>query len=416
MRFPEGWSVRFALISLTALATLALAGCGGSSSSPNPNPTPTKVNNTQPIEVNLGPANDYPNGVFTTVTICVPGTSTCQDIPDVLVDTGSEGLRLLSSQVTLNLPAVTDNSSNGLQECVGFSDGSYVWGAVASADIKMAGEKGSSVPIQLIDSSSPTQYPVPNSCASGGGSNENTVAALGANGILGIGSFQQDCGSYCANNAAPGSYYLCPNGVCSATAVPVNFQLQNPVWTFPQDNNGVLISLPSVPDTGAPTASGSLIFGIGTQSDNALGSAQIYTTDASGNFQTTYNNVAYNKSFIDSGSNAVYFLDSAMLGIPDCLNYPGWYCPAVTTSYTVTNSGLNGTSSQVTLNVANAEALFLANGGQNAAFNNLAGDSGTSQGTDYFDFGLPFFYGRDVFVGIENMTGPGNVVGPYYGY
>ena len=118
MRLPEGWSTRIALMSMITLATLALPGCGGSSSSPNPNPTPTKVDNTQPIQVNLGPANDYPNGVFTTVTICVPGTATCQDIPDVLVDTGSEGLRLLSSQVTLNLPAVTDNSNNQLQECV----------------------------------------------------------------------------------------------------------------------------------------------------------------------------------------------------------------------------------------------------------------------------------------------------------
>ena len=417
MRLPEGWSTRIALMSMITLATLALPGCGGSSSSPNPNPTPTKVDNTQPIQVNLGPANDYPNGVFTTVTICVPGTSTCQDIPDVLVDTGAEGLRLLSSQVTLSLPAVTDNTNNQLQECVSFSDGSYVWGAVASADIKMAGEKGSSVPIQLIDSLNPTQYPVPNSCASGGGSNENTVAALGANGILGIGTFQQDCGPACTSSSTvPSLYYVCPNSVCQVTTVPLTYQLQNPVWTFPQDNNGVLISLPSVPDTGALTASGSLIFGIGTQSDNALGSAQIYTTDASGNFQTTYNNVAYNNSFIDSGSNALYFLDSATLGIPECPNYAGWYCPATPTSYTMTNSGLNGTSGPVTLNVANAEALFLANGGQNAAFNNLAGDSGTDISSDYFDFGLPFFYGRSVFVGIENMTGPSGVVGPYFAY
>ena len=281
----------------------------------------------------------------------------------------------------------------------------------------MAGEKGSSVPIQLIDSSNPSTYPVPNACTSSGGINENTVAALGANGILGIGTFQQDCGLNCQNNAVAGTYYLCPNGVCSSTSVPLNFQLQNPVWTFAQDNNGVLISLPSIPDTGAHTASGSLIFGVGTQSDNALGSAQIYTADTHGNFQTTYKNVAYNQSFIDSGSNALYFLDSTTLGIPDCPSpNQGWYCPAVTTSYTVTNTGLNGTSNPVTLSVANADALFLANGGQNAAFSNLAGDSGTSTSTDYFDFGLPFFYGRSVFVGIENMTGPNKVVGPYYGY
>ena len=126
MRSP-GWSTRFALRSLIALATLGLAGCGGSSSSSSSSSTPVKVNNTQPIEVNLGPANDYPNGVFTTVTVCVPGSSNCQEIPDVLVDTGSEGLRLLSSQVTLSLPAITDNSSNPLQECVQYADGSYNW-------------------------------------------------------------------------------------------------------------------------------------------------------------------------------------------------------------------------------------------------------------------------------------------------
>lgn len=416
MRLPKAYPNRFALTSLLALAALSLAGCGGSSSNSNSSSPPPKVNNTQAIEVNLGPANDYPNGVFTTVTVCVPGTSKCQDIPDVLVDTGSEGLRLLSSQVTLSLPAITDNSNNPLQECVQYGDGSYNWGAIVGADIKMAGEKGSSVPIQLIDSSNPTKYPVPSDCLSGGGPNENTVAALGANGILGIGTFQQDCGLNCQNNVVPGTYYLCTSGGCSSASVPTGFQVQNPVWTFPQDNNGVLISLPSVPDTGAQTVSGSLIFGVGTQSDNALGTAQIYTTDTNGNFQTVYNNVSYSQSFVDSGSNALYFLDSSTLGIPDCTNNSGWYCPATPVSYTVTTTGQNGTSSSVTLNVANADALFLANNGQNAAFSNLAGDSGTSQSTDYFDFGLPFFYGRSVFVGIENMTGPKNVVGPYYAY
>jgi Protein of unknown function (DUF3443) len=413
MRLPEAFPGRLALVSLIAVATLALAGCGGSSSSSGSSSPPPIVNNTQPIEVNLGPLNDYPNGVFTTVTICVPGTSTCQSIPDVLVDTGSEGLRLLSSQVTLSLPGITDNSNNVLQECSSFADGSFVWGSVVGADIKMAGEVASSVPIQLIDSLN--TYPVPNTCANGG-ANDNTVAALGANGILGIGPFQQDCGTYCANNANSGLYYLCPNGVCSATTVPTSFQLQNPVWIFPQDYNGVMISLPSVPDTGAPTVAGSLIFGIGTQSDNALGSAQVYTTDVNGNFQTIYNSVSYGGSFIDSGSNANYFLDSTTLGIPDCVDNPGWYCPATNQSYSVTNKGLNGTTSQVTLNVANADLLFLANNGQNAAFNNLAGDSGTDIATDYFDFGMPFFYGRNVFVGIEGTTGPGSVVGPYYGF
>jgi hypothetical protein len=414
MRPLEKWNSSFVLVSLIAITALGLTGCGGGSSSSSSTGLNT-VNNTQPIEVNLGPLNDYPNGVFTTVTICVPGTSTCQNIPDVLVDTGSEGLRLLSSQVTLQLPPITDNSSNGLQECVVYGDGSYNWGAIVGADIKLAGEKAGSVPIQIIDSSNPTTYPVPNSCLSGGGSNENTVQSLGANGILGIGNYQQDCGSACANSAVAGAYYLCPGGACSSTAVPVNFQVQNPVWIFPRDNNGVLITLPSVPANGAPTASGSLIFGVGTQSDNALGSAQIYKPDQSGNIQSIYQNVSYS-SFIDSGSNGLFFLDSTTLNIPNCSSSSSWYCPGSTQSYTVTNKGVNGTSNPVSFDIANAEALFAANNGQNAAFSNLGGGSGTGPSSDYFDFGLPFFYGRNVFVGIENMNGPGGIVGPYWAY
>lgn len=419
MRLPRHLYAKLALYSLLAAAVLGLAGCGGSSSSSSSSSTPSlppaAANNTQPIEVNFGPANNYTNGLFTSVTICVPGTSNCQTIPDILVDSGSEGLRLLSSKVTLTLPAVTDGGTNNLQECNVYGDGSYNWGGIFSADIKMAGETGSSVPIQIIDSSNPTTYPVPSACLSGGGSDENTVQSLGANGILGVGIYQQDCGANCANNAVSGQYYLCSNSSCSIAIVPVNTQVLNPVWTFAQDYNGVMISLPSIPDTGATTVSGSMIFGVGNQSDNALGSAQVYAPQ-NGLIQTTYQNVSY-ISFIDSGSNALYFLDAGTLGIPDCSDNPGFYCPGSTQTYTVTNTGPgNGASGQVTFNIANADALFSSNNGLNAAFNNLGGDSGTSPSSDYVDFGLPFFFGRNVFIVIENMPGPNGTVGPYWAY
>ena len=56
-------------------------------------------------------------------------------------------------------------------------------------------------------------------------------------------------------------------------------QVPNPVSLFTStgDDNGVLIQLPSVPNGGsAPPLNGSLIFGIGTESNNALGSATVY--------------------------------------------------------------------------------------------------------------------------------------------
>ena len=414
MRRPHGWRARLALYALVPAALVGLASCGGGGSSRPPAST-TPVSNTQPIEANFGPANNYTNGLFTNVTICAPSSSNCQTVSDVLVDTGSEGLRLLSSAVTLSLPAETDSSGNDLQECMSFADGSYLWGPVVSADVQLAGEKASSVPIQIV--SAPPSFAVPNSCTSGGGPDENTVASLGANGILGIGNFRHDCGGACTSSStAPKLYYLCPNSVCQSVTVALTGQVQNPVWLFARDNNGLLISMPSVSAGGAPSASGSLIFGIGTQSDNALGNAVIYTTDSSGNFQTTYNGIAYSSSFIDSGSNAIFFLDHATLGIPDCSDNPGWYCPSGTVNYTATNTGLNGATGPVTFSIANADALFSSNGGANAAFNDLGGDSGTSTSTDYFDFGMPFFYGRNVFVGINGQSGPNGSVGPYWAY
>jgi Protein of unknown function (DUF3443) len=416
MRLLSRATARPAPFIALAVATVILAGCGGGGGSNTITVTPP-VNNTQAVQVNFGPANNLVNGLFTTVTVCVPGSTTqCQTITDVQVDTGSEGLRLLSSVVTVPLPTVSDNSSNVLQECVQFADLTYAWGPVVSADIQMAGERGSSVPIQLIAAS--PAFAVPADCSNGAGTDSdlNTVTSLGANGILGVGNFRQDCGSFCTSAASGDSYYLCPNSACGIASVPLNFQLQNPVWTFPQDNNGLLISLPAVPDTGSPTVSGTMIFGIGTQTDNALGSAQVYTTDGVGDFRTTYNGIQYggtttSQSYIDSGSNGLYILDSNTLGqgMQDCTdpNLSGFYCPAATTSFTATNTGLNGTTGSVTFKIASAAALSPAN----AALNDLGGPNPLS-----FDYGMPFFYGRPIFVGIEGQTGPTGVVGPYWAY
>jgi Protein of unknown function (DUF3443) len=424
MRIWNKVTFKLGCLGAFSAALLVFSSCGGGGSSSN-NPRPTPVTNTVPVEVKAGPgAFPFPNALYTSVTICVPGSTTnCQTIDNIQVDTGSYGLRLLDTTVaTLNLPKVTDNSSNVLQECVQFADLTYVWGPVATADIQMAGEKGSSVPIQLI-ASSPTINP-PADCTSGAPANGdlNTVDALGAKGIIGLGVFQQDCGGGCTTGSffSGYPYYLCPGGACSPAAVPALTQVQNPAWTFPQDYNGLLITLPAVPDTGSPTLAGSMIFGIGTQTDNALGGAQIYTTDVTGNFRTTYNGTQYgaggligsssNLSFIDSGSNGLYILDPATLGngILECPDNPGFYCPALVTTLTAQNMGLNGTAGSVSFKIGNADTL-LATG--DAALGGLAGDN-----FDSFDWGLPFFYGRTVFVGIENETGPGGVVGPYWAY
>ena len=387
-------------------ALLMLAGCddGGGGSSSTPTPTPTPVNNTQPIQVNFGPANNDVDVVFTSVTVCAPGGSTCQTIPNVAIDTGSTGLRLISSVVTISLPHVSDGRGNRLGNCIVFADNSFLWGPVSMADVQIAGEKAASVPIQLLGDSSFAS--VPSTCDSGGTA-DDTIATLGANGILGIGLFRQDCGPACVSSGSQGVYFSCPGSACVTTTAPLATQLQNPVWMFPQDNNGFHIALPAIAATGAASVSGSLIFGIGTQTNNALNGAQVYTTDNTGSYSVTFNGTTYHNSFVDSGSNGIFFLDAQTLGIADCPVNTGFYCPTATIAYTATTTGANGHAGMVAFNIANANTLFQSN---NSAFNNLGGSNGAS-----FDFGLPFFFGRTVFVGIEGQSTPGGA-GPYWAY
>jgi len=391
------------MVSLVAslLAFWFLAGCGGGSSSSSSNGGLQTISSTggnvATISVNGGPAGiDYADAAFASVTVCVPGTSTCQTVDNILVDTGSSGLRILSSVLTLPLPQQT-SGGNPVVECFPFVSG-YTWGPVQTADVEMASEKASSVPIQVVG----TSTTVPESCSSFGTSSD-TLDTLGANGIVGVGLFAQDCGDPTCP-AAANIYYDCAStSSCTAITEASAQEVQNPVSLFASDNNGVILELPAVTGGEEATLSGSLVFGIGTQSNNALGAATIYTADDFGNFTTTYNGTAYPDSFIDSGSNGYYFLDGSITGIGECgPDEAGFYCPTPMANISATNQGANGTGGGVSFSVASAETLF---GSGDFALSQLGGISGESA-PFYFDFGLPFFFGRNVYTGLQSSTYP----------
>src|SRR5204863_5088971 len=143
--------IRPAVLALALGAAQVAPQCGSSSTtpgSPSPTPTPPSTLNMQSVLVNAGPNNDYVNGLFTSVTICQPGTSTCQTVSGILVDTGSSGLRVLSSAMNLTLPQQTSGGAP-VVECAQFQDG-FTWGPIQTADLKLSGETASSVPIQVI--------------------------------------------------------------------------------------------------------------------------------------------------------------------------------------------------------------------------------------------------------------------------
>ena len=161
--------------SLVAAAlALGLASCGGNSSVTTITggdisggtggttvtlDTPTGPNTTE-VVVDSGPASGFSLGAanipYVTVTVCEPGSATrCVTIDHVFLDTGSVGLRLLKSKVAgLNLPSVavpadatSATPAGRALECYPFVLGA-VWGPLASADLRIAGEVGADLPIQ----------------------------------------------------------------------------------------------------------------------------------------------------------------------------------------------------------------------------------------------------------------------------
>lgn len=396
-----------------ALVAAALSACGGGGSGGGSSgpaealPTPA-LNNVLAISVGAGPPNSgyNVNRLYTSVTVCHPDSRTrCQTIDHVLVDTGSTGLRVFASAVSaLGLNLLSGNGGLPLLNCAQFVDGTFSWGPVATADIVLGGKTAASVAIQVM--ADPAFDRASGNC-SGGGDPITTPADVGGNGILGIGFFKQDCGEACVNRAANGFYYTCADSACTTTiesTASTAKQVKNPVPLFAADNNGIVIELPAVNQTGSASLNGSLTFGIGTQTNNQRISESVLSTNSMGSITTWLDGRPMTASFIDSGSNGLYF--DSRGAIPTCVSARGFYCPSNALTFSATLVGANAASKAVSFTVDNALPMFTAP--FPPVLPNLAGPFGN---TNAFDWGLPFFYGRRVFIGIEGQvsklgTGP----------
>ncbi|ABF40366.1 lipoprotein, putative [Candidatus Koribacter versatilis Ellin345] len=404
------------LLLLSALLVI-LAACSSSKSIDNGGGGGGggTVANSVALSVGPGPSDltngGYANILFATVTVCQPGTSNCTAIDHVLVDTGSFGLRIFSSELPSGFTLSPIASGSGsLYECLPFVD-SYAWGPVVSADIEMAGEKGSSVPVQLMMNTA-----APTTCTStvavAGSSQVSTVNDLGAKGILGVGNFGTDCGTYCTTVQKFDLYFGCSSSSassCTQAATPESNQVVNPVQTFAADNNGVMIQLGS-PDSGSGTASGTMFFGVGTQSNNTPASGvTAVKLDSKGDFTTKFQSTTYGSSYADTGSNAYFFGTitntttlTTSTGITGCnlgtaANPAYFYCPSSELSESATMAASATPTSTTTVNfkVGNANTTT------GFALDDLAG---TNTDDTSFDWGLPFFFGRTVFIGFDGAS------------
>src|SRR3984957_530278 len=405
-----------AVILLTA--TLLSACLRNNGSTPTSATPPPPVVNTMTVTVDSGPAaaTGAINHAYVTVRVCAPGSTTqCADVDHVLLDTGSWGLRLVRSVLaanTVTLSGETDTHGNTVEECETFGGG-QTWGPVALADVTLAGEVASKLPVQIMDDTN-AGAPPPATCGANG-TLLNTVAGFGANGVLGVGVFAQDCGAACVNAASPlPVYYGCTAaGACTAENLALVDQVTNPVAAFAADNNGLSINIANLVNAnGDASVQGQLTFGLGTQADNALPATglTVLGANASGDFTATYNGGStVLPALIDSGTDSYAFND-ATIAVCSSGSFVGYYCPAVAPQalFAVnTGVGTNNATSKVDFAVQDPNT-FVASA---AAFEGLAGGGGATN----FVWGMPYFYGRTIYIGIDQKVS-GAYTGPYYAY
>jgi hypothetical protein len=449
------------LVLISALGVLSLfAGCGGSSPSssggcPAANTSCTTAttgtliptSTTSQVQIDVADQSTtgsygYANEPLVSVTICTPGhtsNSQCQTVSNILLDTGSYGLRIFGSAINSNvqLQQQTVNvlgETMNLAEYAEFGSGSD-WGSVETADITLGNQSATNIPIQVININFAQ---IPSELADQCPDTDPCTALY--NGILGVGLFAQDCGSDCDStddHTNPGIYFGCDNtgcydayqGSCNdqtcVIQVPTSQQVINPISSF--GLNGVSLTLPSVGANGASGVTGTLTLGIGSVSGPTVFSADstgMSTSDGRGaDFTTIFQGTTYgglgnvpdpntganNAAFIDSGSNGIFFPS----GIATCSDSSDFYCGGGQ-SLSATMYDFNGDANPnetVSFTVGDADNLF--NTG-NSCFNNIAGPT-----TLGFDWGFPFFLGKTVYVGLSGASATFNsspITGPYWAF
>ncbi|MFC0400195.1 DUF3443 family protein [Paraburkholderia rhizosphaerae] len=392
---------------------LALAGCGGggaggTSAVGSQISSATQAPNT--VSVTVDQKFNLVNAPYVTVTICAPGTSNCATIDHVVVDTGSVGLRLVRSAVpsSLGLVNVKDSAQgNTLAECVEFASG-IAWGPISTVDLKIAGETAPSLPVQIVDDSFAS---IPTDCAEAGPDMAaKGASSFGGNGLIGLDVIRHDCQTSC-QFAAASIYYDCAGSNCTGIPVPLAEQVPNPVTKFATDNNGVTLSFPAVGQGGKSTVSGTMTFGVNTQSNNVLpANAQSITTTPFGEVAASFDGLPM-PGVLDSGSGAYFFVDPSISQCPSSFSNQPWFCPAGPATISASLQSESGGTLGVSFTLFNAVSEL--GNGSNAAHAGIGQNVGLF-GEGELDMGMTYFYGKTITFGIPDSDQPSTGTAPFY--
>lgn len=381
------------------LVALVLAGCGGGGSGGG---SPLSVANAVPVKINGSGAYSALNSPMVSVKLCRPGTNVCATIPDIVVDSGSSGLVLNAAAIpaSLNLQTETlQGDGNPIGGCTAYGGG-VAWGPIATADVQMADEVARSVPVELAAG---TGFSTAPSACSDQGPLFSSTNSMGANGILGI------AGDYGYTSTV---YYDCTSTNCTA-ASPLNTQtLTGVIGKFAGDNNGAILSFPPVAAGGAPTATGTLTFGLNTQANNSTASVSMVDGLSNASMTAMYNGISMD-AILDSGSFGE-ILGSAPIATCTVPGFIGmtWFCPTNDTTQTASYQyAFGGSPLDVTFTVSNAQTLLTQTGPTlDYALPNLA-EQQDLFGTPYLDLGMSFLYGHTLYIGYPLGGAPAPTIG-----
>ncbi|TGP42503.1 DUF3443 family protein [bacterium M00.F.Ca.ET.228.01.1.1] len=369
----------------------ATSSTEGTSAAARSHPTTTGANNVLPVSVRT-PNYDF-NRALVSVTVCVPGTSLCETVDNVMVDTGSVGLRLQRSALKHpeRFAAMAGPDAHALAECYRFVS-SAAWGIVTRVDLRLAAIQASSIPIQIVDESNASygDHPRPDTCLK---SSKPT-----SNGTLGIAAVSlNDCKDPCFISLKTPRYYQCTVDGCTpvARAVAANFRVVHPIAALPWDNNGYVLDVQPVPESGATAARRTLTLGIGTQQNNVLDVTNVVDLAPNGTFTTVWNGQSYPASYFDTGTEEYYFA-TAPVGAQECGSH---WCATPEAEFSAT---LKGQTTDATAKLRVGDSATLVRSGK-GAFRNVA--IVAHRDSRAVVWGMPFFIGRKVFVKLNDGSG-----------
>lgn len=393
------------------LPMIALCSCSAGGQS---NGDEVVSDNVVPLVVDKGYNGLASNTSFISLTVCIPNTNACQVLDHVFVDTGSTGLRINQSMLNIGLMPLSYQGAN-LYQCMKFGEG-YTFGPIVTADVRIGGENARNIPAQIFNDVDHNN--VPADCSNGLPFAD--LNNFGAKAIIGVNPYSNP------NNNYTGVYTCQESTSCNKINNPRNipFKLNiNPVAAFSKDNNGLILSLPAVTSAESSPLSGYMVFGLDTQNNNRVNSSLVKVLGSPNpDFQVGYfhaNSNSLNDSYaiFDSGYQTYYFYDANMtqctLPNPDGHSY---YCPNSFPQYW--NSRISSYDSTSIAGEINALIInYEVTPGLHDTVVPALGEV-ASQIDNLTIYGLPFFFGKKVYIGLMGESGNQTPLGtgPAWGY